>query len=54
MLSSIIHVVQRKVVRDMLTAFADGWGIFKQDLASCHAAKKVKKVFQENPILVLE
>ena len=49
-----IDVIQHKVVRDMQTAFPDGRGIFQQDLAPCHAAKKVKKVFQENQIKVLE
>ena len=33
----------------MQVAFTDCGGIFQQDLASCHAAKKVvKKVFQES------
>ena len=38
----------------MQTTFPDGGGIFQQDLAPCRAAKKVKKVFQENQMKVLE
>ena len=39
-----IDVIHHKVLRDMKTAFPD---IFQQDLASCHAAKKVLKVFEK-------
>ena len=49
-----IDAIRRKVVRDMQTAFPDGEVIFQQDMAPCHAAKKVKKVFQENQIKILE
>ena len=38
----------------MKTAFPDGENIFQQDQASCHAAKKVKKLFEENQIKILE
>ena len=44
-----IDVIQRNVMRDMQTAFPGGRGIFEQDLAPCHIAKKVKKVSQEKP-----
>ena len=33
----------------MQTAYPGGRGIFEQDLAPCHIAKKVKKVSQEKP-----
>jgi len=49
-----IDVIQHKVMRNMQAAFLDGRGFFQQDLAPCHAAKKVKKVFEENQIKVLE
>ena len=41
-------VIQDKIVRDVRTAFQGGEGLFQQDLDPCHAAVKVKKVFQEN------
>ena len=43
-----MDVIQRKVMREVQTAFPGGRGIFEQDLASCHAAKIVKKVSQKN------
>ena len=49
-----IVIIQHKVMRDMQTAFSDGSSNIQQDLAPCHADKKVKKVFQENQIKVLE
>ena len=49
-----IEVIQRKVVRDVKRAFPNGGGIFQQDLAPCNAAKKGKKVFEENQIKVLD
>ena len=49
-----IDVIQRKVMRDMQTAFPGGGGIFQQDLDPCYAAKKVKKVFQKKQIKVLD
>ena len=48
-----INVVNHKVLRDMQIPFPDGGGIFQHDLASCHSAKKVQKVLQENEIKVL-
>ena len=45
--NSNIDVIQRKVMRDVQTAFPGGRDIFEQDLAPCHIAKKVKKVSQE-------
>ena len=47
-------VIQRKVVKDLERAFPSGGGIFQQDLAPCHTAKKVKKIFADNDIKVLE
>ena len=38
----------------MKIASPDDDGIFQQDLVPCHAAKKVKKVIEENQIKVLE
>ena len=49
-----IEVIQRKVVRDVERAFANGGRIFQQDLAPCRTTKKVKKVFEENHIKVLD
>lgn len=49
-----IGVIQQKVVRDMERAFPTGGGIFQQDLAPCHTAKKVKKFFEEKRINVLD
>ena len=49
-----IKVIQRKVVKDMERAFPNGGGIFQQDLAPCHTAKKVKNFFEENHIKVLD
>ena len=41
-----IRVIQRKVVKDLERAFPSGGGIFQQDLAPCHTAKKVKKFLE--------
>ena len=49
-----IEVIQCKVVKDMERAFSNGEGIFQQDLAPCHTAKKVKKFFEENHIKILD
>ena len=38
----------------MERAFPNRGGIFQQDLAPCHTAKKVKKFFEENHIKVLD
>ena len=38
----------------MQTAFPDGEGIFQRDLIPCHAVKKMKKVFREIQIKILE
>ena len=48
-----IYEIQRKVVRDVKRPFPNGGGIFQQDLASCHSAKKAKKMFEGNHIKVL-
>ena len=49
-----IKVIQRKVMRDMERVFPNGRGIFQQDLAPCHTAKKVQNTFEENYIKVLD
>ena len=49
-----IDVVNHKIMRDIQIAFPDGGGIFQHDFASCHSAKKVQKVLQENRIKILE
>ena len=36
-----ISVIEQKVIPDMRRAFPDVGGIFQQDLAPCHSAKKV-------------
>ena len=38
----------------MKRAFPNGGEIFQQDLATCNTAKKVKKVFEENRIKILD
>ena len=43
-----IEVIQGKVVRDMERAFPNGGGIFQQDLAPCHTAKKVKSFLKKS------
>ena len=48
-----IDVIQCKVMREVQTAFPGGRGIFEQDLAPYHVAKKVKKVSQKKQIKVL-
>ena len=36
-----IQVLDKKVVRDLANAFPDRSGIFQQDSAPCHMAKKM-------------
>ena len=49
-----IEVIWGKVVRDMERIFPNGGGIFQQDLAPCHTAKKVKKFLKENHMKVFD
>ena len=49
-----VDVIHHKGLRDKKTAFPDSEGIFQQDLVPCHAAKKVKKVFEVNQTKILE
>ena len=49
-----IEVIQCKVVKGMKRAFPNGGGIFQQDLAPCHTAKKIKTTFEKNHIKVLK
>ena len=49
-----IEIIQGKVVRDMERAFPNEGGIFQQDLAPCHTAKKSEKVFEENHMKVFD
>ena len=52
-----IEVIRRKVVKDMERAFLNEGKIFRQDLALCHTAKKVKKFLKKShqgPSLVRE
>lgn len=51
---SYMQVVNTKVENDMADAFPAGEGIFQHDLAPCHTANKVKKLFAEKGIRVLE
>ena len=48
------EVIHCKVVKDMRKAFPNERGIFQQDLATCHTAKKVKITFEKNHIKVLD
>ena len=49
-----IEVIQQRVIPDMQKAFSNGNGIFQQDLAPCHSSKKVKKIFFDHSISVLD
>jgi len=48
------ELVRQKVFREMERTFPAGGGIFQQDLASSHSAKKVKKNFEGKGIKVLD
>ena len=48
-----IKVVHDKIKEDMMDAFPANNGIFQQDLAPCHRAKKVTRSFAKNKIEVL-
>ena len=49
-----MEVINNKVLTDMEEAFPNGEGIFQQDLAPCHRANKVKRLFLEKEIRVLD
>ena len=49
-----MQVINTKLQGDMEEAFPNGEGIFQQDLAPCHRANKVKKIFCEKGIRVLD
>ena len=49
-----VDVTEKKVIPDMRRAFPDDRGIFQQDLALCHSSKKVKTVFRQYKLNVLE
>ena len=48
-----VKVVNGTIKEDMMDAFPANNGIFQQDLAPCHRAKKVARAFAENGIQVL-
>ncbi len=49
-----IDVIKRKVIKDMKDFFPNGDGIFQQDSAPCHKAKKVTKLLKEKRIQLLD
>jgi len=49
-----MQVINNKIQTDMEEAFPNSEGIFQQDLAPCHRAKKVTKLFAEKRIRVLD
>ena len=49
-----IEVVKKKVIADLANAFLDGSGVFQQDLAPCHKAKKVIDYMKKMKITVLD
>merc|ERR1712218_596217 len=49
-----IPIINDKVVPEMNERFPDGDGTFQQDLAPCHRAKKVHRVFRDNGVMVLD
>ena len=49
-----IPIIKDKVVPEMNETFPDGDGTFQQDLAPCHRAKKVQRVFRNNGVVVLD
>ena len=48
-----IDVLQRKLVPELTNKFPNGDGVFQQDLAPCHTAKKVVKFMTDNHIKTL-
>ena len=49
-----IQVLEEKVVRDLVKAFPDGSGVYQQDSAPCHTAKKVMAYMKKMKITVLD
>ena len=49
-----IQVLEEKVVRDLAKAFPDGSGVYQQDSAPCHRAKKVMVYMKKMKITVLD
>lgn len=49
-----MQVINNKVQQDMEDAFPNNDGIFQQDLAPCHRANKVKQLFSEKGIRLLD
>ena len=49
-----MQVINNKVLPDMQDAFPNNDGIFQQDLAPCHRANKVKQLFSEKGISLLD
>ena len=50
----VLIVSWRQWCRDSRVGYPNGGGLFLQDLASCHTAKKVKKFLKKNHIKVLD
>ena len=49
-----LQVLEKKVVTDLPNTFPDGSGVFQQDFALCHKAKKGMKYMKEMKIKVLD
>ena len=47
-------ILQDKLLRTAREKFGDSSWIYQQDLAPCHASKKMKEFFSENEIDVLD
>ena len=43
-----INILQTRVITQLQDLFPEGNGVFQQDLAPCHTAKKVKAFFQQD------
>jgi len=48
-----IEVLERKLIPELADKFPNGDGVFQQDLAPCHTAKKVAKFMTDNNIKTL-
>ena len=49
-----VDIINNTIQNDMEEAFPEGNGIFQQDLAPCHRAKKVHKLFREKNIRLID
>ena len=49
-----MDIINSKIKSDMEEAFGNMEGIYQQDLAPCHRAKKVKALFSQKQILILD